>query len=94
MTVKPWYGLLLALRQRPQGSCITWIAGQIAEQWNPAWGETAPSYHAVRRVLDAKISVIDQLKGRHTGSALSPHTRYTRRSSAGLLPWDEIHADG
>ena len=30
MEIKPWYPLLMALRQRPQGSCYTWIAEQIA----------------------------------------------------------------
>lgn len=94
MEIKPWYGLLLALRQRPQGSCLTWIAEQIAAEWQPGWGEQPPSYHSVRRVLNAKISQADQLKGRLTGSALSAHLRYQKRSSAGLQPWDEIHADG
>ena len=94
MAVKPWYGLLLALRQRPQGSCITWIAGQIAEQWNPAWGETPPSYHAVRRVLDGKLSAIDQLKGRYTGSQLRALKHWHPRTSEGMVPWQEVHADG
>ncbi|WP_234086790.1 Mu transposase C-terminal domain-containing protein [Azonexus sp. R2A61] len=94
LAVKPWYGLLLALRQRPQGSCITWITDEIAKQWNPAWGETPPSYHAVRRVLDGKLSAIDQLKGRYTGSQLRAHKHYQPRTSEGMYPWQEVHADG
>lgn len=94
MEVKPWYGLLLALRQRPQGSCITWITEQIAKQWNGAWGETPPSYHVVRRVLDGKLSAIDQLKGRFTGSQLRAHKHWNPRTADGMVPWQEVHADG
>lgn len=94
MEVKPWYGLLLALRQRPQGSQYTWIKEQIHLQWNPAWGEDKPSYDAIRRVCVEKLSAIDQLKGRLTGSALRQHKHYIKRSSSGMYPFQEIHADG
>lgn len=95
MEIKPWYGLLLALRQRPQGSCYNWIHEQIVKkQWDPAWGDDKPSYDAVRRVCVEKLSVIDQLKGRLTGSALRSHKHWKPRKSAGLLPWQEVHADG
>lgn len=94
LEVKPWYGLLLALRQRPQGSCYTWIAEQIAEQWKPAWGEAPPSYHAIRRVCREKLSAIDQLKGRYTGSALRSHKHWHPRTADGMVPWQEVHADG
>lgn len=94
METKPWYALAVALKQRPQGSCLTWITEQVADAWQPAWGAQPPSGDTVRRFFRDKFSQIDQLKGRHTGSALSPHKHYTQRTSAGLLPWDEVHADG
>lgn len=94
MEIKPWYGLLLALRQRPQGSCYNWIHTQIEEQWDVSWGDDKPSYDAVRRVCLEKLSVIDQLKGRLTGSALRSHKHWKPRTSDGLLPWQEVHADG
>ena len=94
MEVKSWHALAVALKQRPQGSCHKWIAEQVAEAWKPAWGEKPPSYGVVNHFFSEKFSQIDQLKGRHTGSALAPHQHYTARSSAGMLPWDEVHADG
>lgn len=94
MEVKPWHPLAIALKQRPQGSCHTWIADQIKENWNRNWGDQPPGYDAVNYFFREKLSQIDQLKGRHTGSALSPHKHYVKRSSAGMLPWQEIHADG
>lgn len=94
MTVKPWYGLLLSLRQRPQGSCLNWIAEKIAENWEPTWGDAPPSYHTIRRVCRDKLSRIDQLKGRYTGSQLRSHRHWQPRSSAGMAPWQEVHADG
>jgi len=93
MEIKPWYGLLVTLLQRPQGSTLGWVHEQIEAQWQPAWGEAAPSYHAVRRAVD-KLSMLDRLKGRWSGSQLRSRTFYQHRSSAGMLPWDEIHADG
>lgn len=94
MEVKPWYGLLLALRQRPQGGCYTWIHGQIVAQWDRGWGDDIPGYDAVRRVCIEKISAIAQLKGRLTGSALRQHKHWHPRSGADLQPWQEVHADG
>lgn len=94
MEIKPWYGLLLALRQRPQGSCYNWIHERIKEEWDAAWGEDKPSYEAVRRVCVEKLSAIDQLKGRLTGSALRSHKHWKPRTSAGMVPWQEVHADG
>lgn len=93
MTVKPWYGLLLALLKRPQGGCLTWVVEQIEKQWQPAWGEAPPSYSAVRRARD-KFSELDKLKGRYSGSQLRSHLHYKPRSAAGMAPWDEVHADG
>lgn len=94
MSVKPWYPLLLELRQRPQGSSIKWVAETIANNWNQSWGEKPPSYFAVQRVCKQKLSAIDQLKGRFTGSQLRAHKHWNPRTSEGMVPWQEIHADG
>ncbi|WP_322741711.1 Mu transposase C-terminal domain-containing protein [Rhodocyclus tenuis] len=94
LSVKPWHALAVTLRQRPQGSCLNWITDQVAEQWQAAWGEKPVSYHVIRRFFTEKFSQIDQLKGRHTGSALRAHKHWKPRTSAGLLPWQEVHADG
>lgn len=93
LSVKPWQGLAIALRKRPQGSCITWIHAQLEAQWNPDWGEPIGE-HPLRDFFNEKLSAIDQLKGRHSGLALRSKFFFTKRSSAGLDPWDEIHADG
>lgn len=94
MSVKPWHVLAVALAQRPQGSCKKWIADQIESQWQSGWGDTPPSYDVVAHFFREKFSALDQLKGRYTGSQLRAHKFYQHRSSAGLAPWDEVHADG
>lgn len=94
MRILPWHVLAVALKKRPQGSMMTWIAEEIATQWNPTWGDKIPTKRAVEYFLNEKFSAIDQLKGRHTGSALRSHMHYTQRTNAGMLPWDELHADG
>ncbi len=93
MAVKPWHALAVPLRQRPQGGCIKWIHEQIVAQWQPAWGAPV-GYDAVARFFRDKFSALDQIKGRWTGSQLRARTFYQHRSSAGMQPWDEIHADG
>lgn len=94
MSVQPWHALAVACAQRPQGSCKKWIAEQVEAQWQPTWGESAPSYEVVTRFFRDKFSALDQLKGRYTGSQLRAHKFHQHRSSAGLFPWDEVHADG
>lgn len=94
MSIQPWNALAVVLRQRPQGSSLKWLHEQIAAQWDAAWGDAAPSYHVVRRFFTEKFSQIDQLKGRYTGSALRSHKFYQHRTSEGLAPAMEVHADG
>lgn len=93
MRVKPWYALAVALKQRPQKPTLTWVHEQIAEQWNPAWGESPPSYDALARFFRDKFSQIDVLKGQHLGSALKAHSFYLDRDTSGD-PFTEVHADG
>ncbi len=94
MTIQPWHALAISLRQRPQGSTLTWLHDQIEQQWDASWGGSIPSYHVVRRFFVEKFSQIDQLKGRYTGSKLRSHKFYQHRTSEGLVPAMEVHADG
>lgn len=95
MSVKPWHPLAVALKQRPQGSHMTWIAEQIEEQWNESWGlKPQDIYSVVYRFFNEKFSQIDQLKGRHKGSALSAHKFHHVRTNKDMYPWQEVHADG
>lgn len=93
MRILPWHALAVTLRQRPQGSSMTWLHTELERQWDAEWGNI-PSYHAVRRFFVDKFSQIDQLKGRYTGSALRSHKFYQHRTSDGLVPAMEVHADG
>jgi putative transposase len=86
--IQPWHLAAVALKQRPQGSTLTWIHEQLE-----AHGYTV-SYHQVARFFRDQFSAIDQLKGRYTGSKLRSHKFYQHRTSAGLAPADEVHADG
>lgn len=94
MTILPWHVLAISLKQRPQGSMMVWIAEQIAEQWQASWGDAPPTVRAVSYFFNEKFSALDQLKGRHSGSALRSHMASTPRTNAGLLPWHIVHADG
>jgi putative transposase len=93
MSVKPWHAVVLKLRQRPQGGTLTWRHRELLKAWEPTWGDV-PSYDALRRLCVEKLSIIDQIKGRHTGSALRSHKLWIKRSAAGMKPWQEVHADG
>lgn len=94
MRVLPWHGLAVALKQRPQKPTTAWVHEQIVAQWNPAWGESPPSYDAVARFFRDKYSRLDVLRGQHQGSALRQFQFYQHRSAAGLAPFVEVHADG
>lgn len=86
--VKPWHADAFALRQRPQGSTLTWVHEELVKLGH------AVSYDQVARFFREQASQLDQLKGRYTGSQLRALTFYQHRSSAGMQPWDEVHADG
>jgi putative transposase len=86
--ILPWHASAVALRQRPQGSMLTWIHDQLR-----AAGHLV-SYDQVYRFFKDKFSQIDQLKGRYTGSQLRAHKFYQHRTAEGLAPADEVHADG
>ncbi|MCA0175193.1 MAG: Mu transposase C-terminal domain-containing protein [Proteobacteria bacterium] len=93
LAVQPWHALAIELRQRPQGSTLVWLHEQLLTHWQTPWGR-APSYATVARFFREQFSQTDQLKGRHTGSALRALTFYQHRSSAGMRPFQEVHADG
>lgn len=92
-SVKPWHVLALELRKRPQGSTVKWIHAQLESNWNDAWG-SLPGYHAINRFFRNKFSQLDQTKGRWTGSQLRSKKFYQHRSREGLVPAQEVHADG
>lgn len=94
MSVKPWYALAIALKQRPQKPTTKWIHEQIVAQWDSAWGDEPPSYDVVYRFFREKFSHLEQLRGQHLGSSLRSHMFYQHRSAAGLAPFVEVHADG
>ena len=91
MSIKPWHAMAVALIQRPQGSVKQWIYEQLVEHL----GDQAPSsYEVMCAFFREKMSSIDQVKGRYTGSKLRSYKNYTTRTSEGMYPWQEIHADG
>jgi putative transposase len=94
LTVQPWHALAIQLRARPQGSTLTWLHEQLHALWQPAYGPAVPSYDVVARFFRDKYSKTDQLKGRYTGSELRSRTFYQHRTSEGMAPFQEVHADG
>lgn len=91
LRIEAWHAQAIALRQSPQGRTKRWIYDQLVAQL----GESAPSsYDVLCSFFRNDLSAIDQLKGRHTGSALRSHKFYQHRTSEGLVPAMEVHADG
>lgn len=88
LTLKPWHPIAIELKRRPQGSSMKWLHSEIEKQF------PAVSYHQITRFFSEEFSAIDQLKGRFTGSQLRSHRFYQHRTSEGLLPGYEVHADG
>jgi len=97
LAVRPWYGPLFALTDRPQKPTIRAAYEQLIQHWRDEWadypGAEPPSYDAAVRAY-AKRSGTDKLKGRNTGSALRSKTFYKSRDYSGLQPFFEVHADG
>lgn len=97
LRVRGWYGPLFALTDRPQKPTLKWAHEQLLAAWQPEWADPAgaqpPSYDQVVAAY-AKRSRVDQLRGRHTGSALRSQTFYQHRTYEGMDPGTEVHADG
>ena len=97
LRVLGWYAPFFALTDRPQKPTLTWAHEQLLALWRPEWasaaGATAPSYDAAVRAYN-KRSKTDQLKGRHTGSALRAKTFFHQRTYEGMAPFTEVHSDG
>lgn len=85
----PWYEMAVALYCRPQKPTFEWVTEQLALTFVPK-----PSYWAVRRFLVEKYSAGELNKGRNTGMQLKAKQYHRIRTSDGMLPWEEVHADG
>lgn len=94
--IKPWMIVAFDLaRNNPQGRTKKWIHEQLVARWTPEFGAENPvSYDVLATFFREKVSMLDQLKGKWSGSQLRAHTFYQHRTNKGMLPWDEIHADG
>jgi len=88
MTIRPWHAAAIALHQRPQKTAYTTIVELLQKQYPEV------NYDLVYDFLAVKLSKIDLKKGRHTGMQLRELKYTRRRTSAGMEPWDEVHADG
>lgn len=97
MTPKAWHAVVMALYCVPQKRTAKTCHEMLVDQWQHSWGyppgAPAPSYHAVLRFLE-KVSEDDKLAGRFQGSALRAKRFYQHRTTEGLRPFDEVHADG
>jgi len=89
LLVKPWYAMAIALYRRPQKPTFQYVVEKLAEHFEPT-----PSYAQVTRFFNEKYSQSELLKGRNTGMKLRSLSHYTKRTAAGMMPWDELHADG
>jgi putative transposase len=94
MTLSLWMVAALELKRRPQKPTTKMVHEQLVANWNPAWGAKPPSYDQVTYFFKHKFSSADLMVGQHMGSALASKRAYQKRSTAGLDPFIEVHADG
>lgn len=94
MALKCWEVAALELKRRPQKPTTRMVCEQLKELWTPAWGAKPPSYDQIVYFFKHKFSNADLLIGQNLGSALSATRAYQRRSTAGVDPFVEVHADG
>lgn len=94
LTVHRWHSVALAYKRRPQKPTNRMVWEQLVAAWQPLWGAKPPSYDQVNYFFREKYSATDLLRGQHLGSALSAKTAYQRRTSEGVPPFTECHADG
>jgi transposase len=89
MTIKSWHvDLKQRLDNNWQSCCYSLIHEELVKTY-PDLG-----YNAMTNWIRDKYSRMDVLKGRHRGMALRAKQSYQPRNSDGMLPWDEVHADG
>lgn len=89
MTLKPWHVDLVAmLENNPQNKPTTWMIEQIQAKY----GKEVSEHMVYRYVKD--FSQGDVIKGENSGMQLRAKQAYQPRTSAGLEPWQEMHADG
>jgi putative transposase len=89
LSLKSWHvDLVRMLDANRQKRCYT----QIHEALTAAHPEV--SYDAMLRWVREKYSRMDVIRGQSTGMQLRAKQAYQPRTSAGLMPWDEVHADG
>ncbi len=94
MVLAMWMVAALELKRRPQKPTTKMVHEQLVAHWTPAWGAKPPSYDQVVYFFKHKFSNADLMVGQHMGSALAAKKAYQKRSTAGLDPFIEVHADG
>lgn len=85
-----WADAFLKVKQTPQNPTV---ANAVARMVLPA-GMDRPKVRAVQKWYADKFSRLDRERGRRTGSALNPYKFAHKRTTAGMLPGDEVHSDG
>ena len=89
-TLKPWHiDLEKMLSTNRTKKCIKLMHEKLVE----TYGDTV-SEHMVYRWINQKYSRMDVIKGKNTGMQLRSKQAYQPRTSNGMEPWQEVHADG
>lgn len=89
-TIKPWHVDLVAmLEKNPQKKPVIWMVEQLQAKYGKGISE-----YMVYRYINGDFSQGDLIKGENSGMQLRAKQAYQPRTSAGLLPWEEVHADG
>lgn len=94
LTLQRWHVVALEYKRRPQKPTTKMVWEQLVQSWVPLWGDKPPSYDQVAYFFREKYSKTDILRGQYQGSALDAKLAYQKRSSAGVPPFTEVHADG
>ncbi|ATG89104.1 Mu transposase C-terminal domain-containing protein [Methylomonas koyamae] len=91
LTFKPWHDdLMEMIANNPSKKTLQWMVEKLVEKY----GSKVVNYRKAHYWCRTKLSKYEITKGQNSGMALKAHLAYRPRSAAGMMPWDEIHADG
>jgi putative transposase len=89
LSIQAWHiDLMPMLSKNRQKRCYTLIHEELLKAY------PGLSYDAMTRWIREKYDRMDVIKGRNTGMQLRSKQAYQPRTSNGMEPWQEVHADG
>ena len=89
MEIKDWYYPAIKLYGRPQTPTFKFVEQELAKLFDPPI-----TYPQITHFFNDIYSKLDLIKMRSKGMQQKQQLYFKKRTSKGMLPWDEVHADG